>query len=86
MDPDGDIDEPAEIVELRTHRAHRIVRKANTHVVRFFLRVNDRSGLRPNVSNDVEFVDVPRTVHTGRTAVFLDVAGNRWDLLGLWEL
>jgi hypothetical protein len=30
----------------------------------------------------VEFVTVPRTETYGQVAVFLDIAGNRWDLLG----
>jgi catechol 2,3-dioxygenase-like lactoylglutathione lyase family enzyme len=30
----------------------------------------------------VEFVSEPRSEPYGRVAVFLDVAGNRWDLLG----
>jgi hypothetical protein len=30
----------------------------------------------------VEFVTTPRTEPYGTVAVFLDVAGNRWDLLG----
>jgi uncharacterized glyoxalase superfamily protein PhnB len=30
----------------------------------------------------VEFVSEPRQEPYGRVAVFLDVAGNRWDLLG----
>lgn len=30
----------------------------------------------------VEFVTVPREESYGRIAVFLDIAGNRWDLLG----
>jgi catechol 2,3-dioxygenase-like lactoylglutathione lyase family enzyme len=30
----------------------------------------------------VEFVSEPRDEPYGRVAVFLDVAGNRWDLLG----
>ena len=30
----------------------------------------------------VQFVTEPRTEPYGRVAVFLDVAGNRWDLLG----
>lgn len=29
-----------------------------------------------------EFVPEPRTEPYGRVAVFLDIAGNRWDLLG----
>ena len=30
----------------------------------------------------VEFVTSPRTEPYGKVAVFLDVAGNRWDLIG----
>lgn len=30
----------------------------------------------------VRFVTEPRTEPYGRVAVFLDVEGNRWDLLG----
>ena len=30
----------------------------------------------------VEFVTEPRDEPYGRVAVFVDVAGNRWDLLG----
>lgn len=30
----------------------------------------------------VNFVTAPRTEAYGQVAVFLDIAGNRWDLLG----
>jgi hypothetical protein len=30
----------------------------------------------------VEFIVEPRTEFNGKVAVLLDVAGNRWDLLG----
>jgi predicted enzyme related to lactoylglutathione lyase len=30
----------------------------------------------------VEFVGAPRTEPYGRVVVFVDIAGNRWDLLG----
>jgi hypothetical protein len=30
----------------------------------------------------VQFVTAPRTEAYGRVAVFLDVAGNKWDLIG----
>nr|WP_232326275.1 VOC family protein [Microbispora sp. ATCC PTA-5024] len=33
------------------------------------------------VAAGVEFVTSPRTEPYGRVAVFLDIAGNRWDLL-----
>jgi catechol 2,3-dioxygenase-like lactoylglutathione lyase family enzyme len=51
--------------------------------VGFFLRVDDFDlAFDRMVSNGVEFVATPRTESYGRIAVFLDVAGNRWDLLG----
>ncbi|GLX99497.1 VOC family protein [Herbidospora sp. NBRC 101105] len=51
--------------------------------VGFFLRVDDFAGAyRRMAAAGVEFVTVPRTEPYGRVAVFLDVAGNRWDLLG----
>jgi predicted enzyme related to lactoylglutathione lyase len=34
------------------------------------------------VDAGVELVTSPRTEPYGRVAVFKDVAGNRWDLLG----
>jgi hypothetical protein len=34
------------------------------------------------VGAGVEFVTAPRDEAYGRVAVFLDIAGNRWDLLG----
>ncbi len=33
-------------------------------------------------SANVPFVKAPRTEPYGRVAVFLDVAGNKWDLIG----
>jgi len=30
----------------------------------------------------VQFSGAPRTEPYGRVAVFVDIAGNRWDLLG----
>jgi catechol 2,3-dioxygenase-like lactoylglutathione lyase family enzyme len=51
--------------------------------VGFFLRVDDFDGrYQEMVSAGVEFVGPPRTEPYGRVAVFLDIAGNRWDLLG----
>ncbi|WP_328425223.1 VOC family protein [Micromonospora sp. NBC_00389] len=51
--------------------------------VGFFLRVDnfDASYARL-VEAGVTFVRAPRTEPYGRVAVFLDIAGNRWDLLG----
>ena len=51
--------------------------------VGFFLRVEDFDGThRRLVAAGVEFVTPPRTEPYGQVAVFLDIAGNRWDLLG----
>ena len=51
--------------------------------VGFFLRVdNFDAAYRQMVAAGVQFVTAPRDEAYGRIAVFLDVAGNRWDLLG----
>ncbi|MBT8206664.1 MAG: VOC family protein, partial [Acidimicrobiia bacterium] len=51
--------------------------------VGFFLRVDDFDATyQKMVAAGVEFVTQPRTEDYGRIAVFLDIAGNRWDLLG----
>jgi catechol 2,3-dioxygenase-like lactoylglutathione lyase family enzyme len=51
--------------------------------VGFFLRVDDFDASYERMrSRGVEFVSVPRTEPYGRVAVFLDVSGNRWDLIG----
>jgi catechol 2,3-dioxygenase-like lactoylglutathione lyase family enzyme len=51
--------------------------------VGFFLHVDDvASSYRRMVDAGVRFVSPPRTESYGQVAVFLDVAGNRWDLLG----
>lgn len=49
--------------------------------VGFFLGVDDFAAEhRRLVAAGVEFVTAPRTEPHGRVAVFVDVAGNRWDL------
>ena len=51
--------------------------------VGLFLRVDDFEGVRLRLlDHGVEFVAEPRDEPYGRVAVFVDVAGNRWDLLG----
>lgn len=51
--------------------------------VGFFLRVEDFESSYARMRRaDVEFVTAPRDEPYGRVAVFLDIAGNRWDLLG----
>lgn len=50
--------------------------------VGFFLEVDDFDGTyRRMTEHGVRFVGAPRREPYGRVAVFLDVAGNRWDLL-----
>jgi predicted enzyme related to lactoylglutathione lyase len=51
--------------------------------VGLFLRVDDFEAARQRMLDyGVEFVTEPRDEDYGRVAVFVDVAGNRWDLLG----
>ncbi len=51
--------------------------------VGFFLRVDDfEAAYRRMLEHRITFVSEPRTEPYGRVAVFLDIAGNRWDLLG----
>jgi catechol 2,3-dioxygenase-like lactoylglutathione lyase family enzyme len=51
--------------------------------VGFFLRVDDfGDAYRRMSSAGVEFISPPREEPYGRVAVFLDIAGNKWDLLG----
>jgi catechol 2,3-dioxygenase-like lactoylglutathione lyase family enzyme len=51
--------------------------------VGFFLRVDDfESAYERMVAGGVKFVTAPRSEPYGRVAVFLDIEGNRWDLLG----
>jgi len=51
--------------------------------VGFFLHVEDFDAAYARMASaGVEFVRSPRTEPYGRVAVFLDIAGNKWDLLG----
>jgi catechol 2,3-dioxygenase-like lactoylglutathione lyase family enzyme len=51
--------------------------------VGFFLRVDDFDAAYDRmIAAGVEFVTLPRAEPYGRVAVFLDIAGNQWDLLG----
>jgi predicted enzyme related to lactoylglutathione lyase len=48
-----------------------------------FLRVDDFDAAHARlVDAGVTFVRTPRTEPYGKVAVFVDIAGNRWDLLG----
>ena len=51
--------------------------------VGFFLQVEDfDAAYRRMTSAGVEFATAPRDEPYGRVAVFLDISGNRWDLIG----
>jgi catechol 2,3-dioxygenase-like lactoylglutathione lyase family enzyme len=51
--------------------------------VGLFLRVDDFAAAHARMTAaGVEFVSEPRDEPYGRVAVFRDVAGNKWDLLG----
>jgi catechol 2,3-dioxygenase-like lactoylglutathione lyase family enzyme len=51
--------------------------------VGLFLRVDDfDASHRRMLDHGVEFLAEPRDEPYGRVAVFVDIAGNKWDLLG----
>lgn len=51
--------------------------------VGFFLHVDDFDATYQRMSSaGVQFVRPPRSEPYGQVAVFLDIAGNKWDLLG----
>ena len=51
--------------------------------VGFFLHVDDfEASYRRMRAANVTFVTSPRTEPYGRVVVFLDLAGNRWDMIG----
>ena len=51
--------------------------------VGFFLRVDDFEATYQRLTSaGVEFARPPRNEPYGRVAVFTDIAGNRWDLIG----
>ena len=60
-----------------------IVGKQHAGRVGFFVRVDDFDAVYERlVAARVEFVRQPREESYGKVAVFLDIAGNRWDLVG----
>ena len=51
--------------------------------VGFFLNVDDFDAAYARMTSaGVRFLTVPRTEPYGQVAVFLDIAGNKWDLIG----
>lgn len=64
-------------------RQRAVVGRQAADRVGFFLRVDDfEAAYERLASAGVTFVAAPRDEPYGRVAVFLDVSGNRWDLLG----
>ena len=60
-----------------------IVGQQHAGRVGFFLRVDDfATHYERMIAAGVEFVRPPRTEPYGQVAVFRDIAGNHWDLLG----
>jgi catechol 2,3-dioxygenase-like lactoylglutathione lyase family enzyme len=66
-----------------SERQSAVVGKQVAGRVGFFLQVeNFETAYQRMTDAGVRFVGSPRTEPYGRVVVFLDVAGNRWDLLG----
>lgn len=64
------------------HQA-RVVGQQFAGRVGFFLRVDDfEAACDRMTAASVRFVSAPRVEPYGKVAVFLDIEGNRWDLLG----
>jgi catechol 2,3-dioxygenase-like lactoylglutathione lyase family enzyme len=60
-----------------------VVGKQSASRVGFFLHVDDFRATHDRMTSaGVQFVRPPRTESYGRVAVFVDVAGNSWDLIG----
>ena len=60
-----------------------IVGKQAAGRVGFFLQVEDFGAAYARMASaGVQFLTTPRTEPYGQVAVFLDVAGNKWDLIG----
>jgi uncharacterized glyoxalase superfamily protein PhnB len=69
----------------RADGAHQAVVVGNQFAGRvgFFLRVDDFDAMYARlIGAGVSFVNAPRVEPYGKVAVFLDLEGNRWDLLG----
>ena len=50
--------------------------------VGFFLETTDFEDIFSRYAAGVRFLEVPRTEPYGRVAVFADLYGNKWDLIG----
>ena len=64
-------------------RQERVVGDQTGGRVGFFLRVDDFAATYARLrAEGIEFVRPPHVEPYGEVAVFVDIAGNRWDLLG----
>lgn len=73
------------ILLARADGEHQMAAIGNQHAGRvgFFLEVDDFDASYQRMrAVGVEFLTEPRIEPYGRVVVFLDIAGNRWDLLG----
>lgn len=71
------------LAEADGERQRRAVGDQMAGRVGFFLRVDDFADAHAHMTaHGVEFVTEPRAQPYGTVAVFVDIAGNRWDLLG----
>jgi catechol 2,3-dioxygenase-like lactoylglutathione lyase family enzyme len=62
---------------------HAVVGRQAAARVGFFLHVEDFEAAYARLTSaGVEFVRPPRDEPYGRVAVFTDIAGNKWDLIG----
>ena len=60
-----------------------VVGRHGAEGVGFFLNVDDFGAAYARMtSGGVRFLTAPRTEPYGQVAVFLDIAGNKWDLIG----
>ena len=72
------------IARADNEEQERIVGNQFAGRVGLFLQVDDfGSTYERMVAAGVTFVKPPRAEAYGRVAVFLDIAGNKWDLLGV---
>jgi catechol 2,3-dioxygenase-like lactoylglutathione lyase family enzyme len=74
------------ILLARADGDHQAEAIGNQHAGRvgFFLRVDDfHASYQRMRAAGVEFLGEPRTEPYGQVVVFRDIAGNRWDLLGI---
>jgi len=65
------------------HEQLAVVGRQTAGRVGFFLNVEDfEAEYARMLSSGVQFVEAPRSEPYGQVAVFVDIAGNKWDLIG----